>query len=64
MKYLNFYNILTINLPLKLKVQKIRMNMDKYKISSNLLNDEARRYFKLHINTIWYKLALIQNSAV
>lgn len=64
MKYLNFYNILTINLPLKLKVQKIRMNMDKYKISSNLLNDEARRYFKLHINTICYKLALIQNSAI
>ena len=39
------------------------MNMDKYRISPNLLILEDRRYFKLQINTIGCKLALIQNSA-
>ncbi|CAI3670942.1 hypothetical protein CNEO4_600029 [Clostridium neonatale] len=38
--------------------------MGKYKISSNLSILEARRYSELQINTIWYKLALIQKSAI
>lgn len=37
--------------------------MDKYKKSSNLSIVEVRRFSKLQINTIWYKLPLIQNSA-
>lgn len=37
--------------------------MNKYRKKSSISSDEVRIYFKLQINTIWYKLALIQNPA-
>lgn len=38
--------------------------MHEYRISSNLPNDADRRYFELQLNTIWCRLALIQNSDI
>lgn len=37
--------------------------MNKYRKKSSISSDEVRRYLESQIDTIWYKLALIQNSA-